>query len=146
MFDNGGSVFQVQDGGSTVIGAHAGTATHVINGNVKFYGQAASIQDTESQAASSAHTIDWNGGNSTEWDLQAATGNVTLTLSNPIKGASYIIKIIQSSTARTVTWPSNVKWPGGTAPTLTTTNDAVDMITLYYDGTNYLSSFALDVK
>jgi hypothetical protein len=28
-------------------------------------------------------------------------------------------------------------WPGGTAPTLSTGNNAVDIVSMYYDGTNY---------
>lgn len=109
-------------------------------------GQMYSSQDTETQAASAAHTIDWDEGNSTEWDLQAATGDVTLTLSNGNAGASYIIKIIQSSTARDVIWPASVKWAGGTAPVITVTDDAVDVVSLYYDGANYYGTFIQDVQ
>jgi hypothetical protein len=112
-----------------------------VTGNVKVTGQALSAQDTETQAASAAHTIDLDDANSTVWDLQAATGDVTLTLSNGQAGASYIIKIIQGSTARNVTWPASVKWPGGTAPTISTTDDDVDLISLYFDGTNYYGTF-----
>jgi hypothetical protein len=112
-----------------------------VTGNIKVTGQAYSAQDTETQAASAAHTIDLDDANSTVWDLQAATGDVTLTLSNGQAGASYIIKIIQGSTARNVTWPASVKWPGGTAPTISTTDDDVDLISLYFDGTNYYGTF-----
>jgi hypothetical protein len=30
-----------------------------------------------------------------------------------------------------------VKWPGGTAPTLTTTNGKYDIFSFIYDGTNW---------
>lgn len=134
---------QVQDSGVIVDDSDNVTGINdlTIDGDLVVSGQAASSQDTETQAASAAHTIDFADGNSTVWDLQAATGNVTLTLSNPVAGASYIIKIIQSSTARTVTWPAAVLWPGGTAPTITATTDAIDIVSLYYDGTNYLANF-----
>lgn len=37
-----------------------------------------------------------------------------------------------SGAAGTVTWPANVKWPGGTAPTLSSTNGFVDQIDLVF--------------
>jgi hypothetical protein len=35
-------------------------------------------------------------------------------------------------------------WPGGTAPTLSTGNNDIDIVTFYYDGTNYFGVFSLD--
>lgn len=109
-------------------------------------GQIYSAQDTETQAASSAHTISWADGNSTVWDLEAATGNITLTLSNGVAGASYIIKIIQGSTARDVTWPASVKWPGGVAPVISTGENDVDIVSLYFDGTSYYGTYGQDFQ
>ena len=44
---------------------------------------------------------------------------------------SYMIILKQDATgSRTVTWGTNYKFPGGTAPTLTTTADQADVITL----------------
>lgn len=134
--DDGYLLFSVAEGGSLTNAFRLEQERTAI-----FYGQAYSIQDTETQAASAAHTIDWNEGNSTVWDLQAATGDVTLTMSNPHAGASYVIVVIQGSTARNITWPANVKWPGGTAPVISTSDDAKDIIALYYDGTDYLATF-----
>ena len=39
------------------------------------------------------------------------------------------------STTFTLTWPATVKWPGGTAPTLSTANNAIDVVTLVWDNT-----------
>ena len=39
----------------------------------------------------------------------------------------FSLKIIQGSSTRAITWPNSVDWAGGTAPTLTATNDAVDI-------------------
>lgn len=67
-----------------------------------------------------------------------AAGNRTLTFSNPQEGEYYNITIIQDATgSRTITWPSTVKWAGGSAPTLTTTAVYRDHITFFYDGTYY---------
>jgi hypothetical protein len=82
-------------------------------------------------------TIDFNNGNIQKLNLGSASGNVTLTLSNPASGALYTIFVIQGATARTLIFPAGVLWPQGVAPILSTTNGAVDKIKLYYDGTNY---------
>jgi hypothetical protein len=48
------------------------------------------------------------------------------------------LKVIQDATgSRAVTWPASVKWPSGTAPTLSTAANAIDIVTFYYDGTSY---------
>lgn len=85
-----------------------------------------------------ALAIDWANGNNQKVDL---TANWTPTLANPKSGAVYVLELIQDGTGtRTVTWPASVHWPNGTAPTLTTTVNKTDIITLYYNGTNYLGS------
>jgi hypothetical protein len=92
-------------------------------------------------------TVDWNSGNVQILSLASATGNVTVTLSNPVAGATYALKVVQhATTARNIVWPAAVKWPGGTAPTITTTANSVDLITLYYDGTVYLGDQGADYK
>ena len=94
------------------------------------------------------------GNSSTSVDLDLSlgasvkvtmTGNATFTFSNPTSGGAYLIKLVQDATGtRTVTWPAAVKWSGGTAPTLTTTATYIDIINLYYDGTNYYGSSILN--
>lgn len=99
------------------------------------------LDPSENNAGSSgtALTVDLSTASAQKITL---TGNVTLTLTNPQTGGAYVIKIVQGASAFTVTWPAAVKWPGGTAPVITTTNGQVDLINLYYDGTDYFGSFA----
>lgn len=55
-------------------------------------------------------------------------GNRTLALSNEKTGMVFYVLLIQDGTgSRTVTWWSNVKHPGGTAPTLSTDAGAIDI-------------------
>ena len=67
---------------------------------------------------------------------------MTYTFTNP--GASgtaslFVLKIIQDSSARTITWPSAVDWAAATAPTITTTNNGVDVFVFFTidGGTTY---------
>jgi hypothetical protein len=70
--------------------------------------------------------------------LLVAGGNRTLVFSNPSAGATYTIRITQDATgSRTITWPTTVKWAGGSAPTLTSTASRTDDIVLLYDGAFY---------
>ena len=102
--------------------------------------------DTPLVPAGSTETINWNNGSIQTLDLGAATNDVTLTLSNPSKGATYKIWVIQGATPRDLIFPGNVKWPQGQAPILTQDNDAMDLIELYYNGTNYLGRWQNDWK
>ena len=71
-------------------------------------------------------------GNAFEIDLEAATGTVTITLSNPPASGTLgecLLKIQQDTTAaRAITWAGGTfVWPAGTAPTMTTTADGIDL-------------------
>lgn len=86
-------------------------------------------------------TIDWNLGNDQTLGLASASGNVTLSFSNSLLGARYRIQIYQGATPRTLVWPASILWPGGQAPILSTANGAVDIVELFYDGTNFFGTW-----
>jgi hypothetical protein len=86
-------------------------------------------------SSSTADTIDWSQG---QHHRSTLTGDCTYTFTPPSYHGLFLLKLIQDGTgSRHVTWPASVLWPGGTAPTLSTTAGAVDIVTFYYDGTNY---------
>ena len=112
--------------------------TRNITGTQRFNKQAYSYLGTTSIPTGTTQTIDWENGNNQTLSLASASGDVTLTLSNPVTGGHYTIKVIQhAGTARNITWPAACKWPAGVTPTITVTLDSRDLITLFYDGTNY---------
>lgn len=82
-------------------------------------------------------TIDFDLGNIQALDLSSATGDVTLTLSNAQAGGLYKIWVIQGAVFRDLIFPGTVKWPQAQAPILTQSNGAVDLIELYYTGSDY---------
>lgn len=115
--------------------------------------------EVEGQGFTTLHTgatidsIDWDLGN-----VQSVTLVNGATDFDPTEdevGATYILLIKQPADAQTagagtITWDGGsgiVKWPGGVAPTLTATNNAVDVITLVTYATNsYYGSSVLDLR
>jgi len=87
------------------------------------------------------------------WNV-AESRNTTLTLegdleidnpTNMVNGGKHTMLVTQDATgSRTVTWGSAYKWPGGTAPTLSTGVNDIDKIKFYTNGTNMFGTFALD--
>ena len=72
-------------------------------------------------------------------DVFTVTLGGNRTLANPtnlVAGYTYMWVVKQDATgSRTLAYGTTFSWPGGTAPTLTTTANAVDLITAVYDGT-----------
>jgi len=76
--------------------------------------------------SSTSQTISLASGTVLSYTL---TGNCTFTMPTATSGTSFIVRLIQDATgSRTATFTS-VKWPAGTAPTITTTaSTGVDII------------------
>ena len=89
-----------------------------------------------------AFTIDWTAGQKQTITL---TGNCTFTFTAPLGPGNFVLRLVQDGTGgRTATWPASVKWVGATAPTLSTSAGAVDIVTFYWNGTNYYASYGLN--
>lgn len=98
--------------------------------------------ETDNGNSGTSDTIDWSTSNKQKSTL---TGNCTFTFSAPPGPCSLLLKLVQDGTgSRTVTWPAAVHWSGGSAPTLTTTLNKVDVITFYYDGSTYFGNSSLN--
>lgn len=94
---------------------------------------------TSITSSSNAATINLRDGNVFEHTLSE---NVTYTFSNPAasgRSSSFILKVTQDTSARTITWPTSVDWADATAPTITTTSGGVDVFafTTTDGGTTY---------
>lgn len=71
------------------------------------------------------------------------TGNCTYTFPTATAGKSFMLLQLQDATgSRTVTWPSSVKWPASTAPTITSTASKGDKFVFTADGTYWWGSVA----
>jgi len=85
---------------------------------------------------STAYTIDIT---SAGIQLLTLTGNCTYTFPASAAGKSFLLVQKQDATgSRTVTWPSSVRWAGGTAPTITAAANKTDVISFVADGTYWL--------
>jgi hypothetical protein len=64
----------------------------------------------------------------------------TFTMPTATAGKSFILKLTQPSANPTTATFTGVKFAGGTAPTITATANAVDIISFIADGTNWYGS------
>lgn len=115
----------VPTSGATMAGTLAMADNLLTRPEIKDYAETVSTNATSGAAA----TLNIENGNVFDLTL---TANCTLTFSNPSatgKACSFTLYLRQDATgSRTVTWPASVKWPGGTAPTLTTTASRTDLL------------------
>lgn len=122
----------------TQLNTKAPTASPAFTTQVTFGNYHMEPGETDAGNSGTSDTIDWSLNSSQKSTL---TGNVTYTFSNPQTGGAYVLRVLTGAGSFTVTWPSSVKWAGGSAPTVTTTASRMDLFNFYYDGTNYYGSY-----
>ena len=90
--------------------------------------------------SSTAVTIDLANGTV---QTVAMTGNCTFTMPTATAGKSFILICTQDATGSRTAVFTSVKFPNGTAPTLTTTaTTGVDILTFVADGTSWFGTAA----
>jgi hypothetical protein len=132
------SYFQGTSGqnGTDSVGFHFGTATSAGSSlNISATGivvKGAAVTPPPA-AAAFATTLVIDCSTSNYFEPATMTGNVTtLTVSNPSVGQTINVVFVQDTTGgRTVAWPSNFKWFGGT-PVLSTAANSVDLLVATY--------------
>jgi hypothetical protein len=135
---NGGAVFT---GAVTHNGTMANNGATVLNGAT----QIKQVKATKTAPAISTSTLTLDLSTGSDFAV-ALNANITaLTISNPAASgleSIFFLTFTADGTARSVTWPGSVKWPGGTAPTLTSTNGKVDEFCFktFDGGTTYYAS------
>jgi hypothetical protein len=96
---------------------------------------------TIANQAISASNIDWSTGNGFSKTLSA---NTTFTFSNQLTGQTLIVRLTNTASNYTVTWPT-VRWAGGTAPTMSP-GAVSDVYTFYNDGSNIYGSYVQNLS
>lgn len=121
---------------SVNVGTITATSSIASNGDIKAKRFVLTMPSGINSATTT--TIDLSLGNVLTINLVANI--TTLTLTNPAVG-TYLIKFVQDGTGgRTVVFPTGWKWAGGIVPTVTSSANKLDIVTLIYDGTNYYST------
>ncbi len=92
-------------------------------------------EDTASPGG--AFTIDWTSKQNHRVTITGV--NLDITFTNPSGPCRLILVVIQGDGDDTVDWTNeaDLKWPGGVAPTLSVGAADVDIVSFYFDGTNY---------
>lgn len=113
----------------------AGSGMTITNGS----GSITISQTDPTTSAISASDIDWstlraNGGLYTK----TLGANTTFTFSNKAAGDTIVVRLTNTASNYTVTWPT-VKWSGGSTPVMTIGAKS-DVYTFIYDGTDVFGS------
>ena len=93
-------------------------------------------------ALTSGTSVSWDAGSNQSAVLVLGHNATMGAATNQANGGVYILKVTQNSSPKTLSWNSNYKWPGNSAPTMTTTAGAVDVFTFVSDGTYMYGSFS----
>lgn len=124
----GGPITTTGTLGLNVANANTWTAIQTFNG--------VSAEETVFSNGNSgtSKTIVWDNGN-----LQSVTltGNCTFTFTAPTNPGKFMLILKEDATGgRTITFPT-IKYPSGSTPTWTTTANAINILSVMYDGTTY---------
>ena len=119
---NAASTYQTQSGMSSYLTTSSASSTYLpLTGGTL-------TQVSQAIVTVSASAIDCSAGN---YFTKTATGALTWTFTNvPSAKAFTVILELTNGGTGTQTWPASVKWPAGTAPTLTASGvDVLGFIT-----------------
>ena len=150
VLTSNGTAWISQAAGATTGNVTYGNATVSLGGTSSTIGNIAIANVTITNYVETLQAVGTVGASAT---LALTTGTfltATLTASTPctftmpsaVGGKSFILKLIQASSGMTTATFTSVKWPGGTAPTITATASAVDILSFVSDGTNWYGTAA----
>ena len=92
--------------------------------------KAKSYNETYATVTSSSGTLTIDCETANVFEVTLSENVTTLTVSNaPASGTAYgfLLRVVQDSTARTVTWPASFKFANGTEPVVSTGSGQIDV-------------------
>ena len=133
---DGALVFMNQSGTQTNLSAAAsGASTSDQNAFT-------ASQYFDDQALTSGATVSWNANTAQVATLALGHNATIANATNHASGGVYIMRVTQDSAPKTLAWSTGYKWPGNTAPVMTSTGGSVDIFTFVSDGTYMYGSFS----
>jgi hypothetical protein len=117
-----------------------------VGGNTTLNGTTTDKSNVLSQTLTDGATITWDVALGRVATVTLG-GARTISAATNQKVGTYILRVTQDGTgSRTLTWNGNYKWTAQTAPVLSTAAGAVDIITLFSDGSKMYGSYLPDVR
>ena len=105
--------------------------------NLKTAQEFTKTQNFNATTLSDASTISWDASAHQVTSVTLGASRALGAATNQVDGAVYVLTVIQDgSGSRTLSFNSNYKFTGGSAPTLTTTAAARDILVFVSNGTN----------
>ena len=91
-------------------------------------------------------SINWAAGN--KYHLLLNNSSTVTFDTNPANPCNLLLRVTQDNGgSKIITWAvttGDLYWVGGSAPTLSTADPSVDILTFYFDGTDYFGVASLD--
>jgi hypothetical protein len=129
------------------VAGRASVSTNLfVGGNTTLNGTTTDKSNVLSQTLTDGATITWDVALGRVATVTLG-GNRTISAATNQKVGTYILRVTQDGTgSRTLTFNGNYKWTAQTAPVLSTAAGAVDIITLFSDGSKMYGSYLPDVR
>ena len=109
------------------------------------------ITNTVYFAAETANTIGDGATGAIDWNVSqkqkvTITGTgITCNFTDPAGACNLLLRVVQGDGSDVIaTWDTSIKWAGGSAPTLSTGNGEIDILSFYWDGSKYYGVASLD--
>jgi hypothetical protein len=135
------SGYGITDGYSTsnpsgyiTAGANTFTGAQNLQDNELFRAKLRDYSESVSSPTISSGTLTLNLETSNIFTVSLNAAITTITITNvPASGsgASFTLIFTADGTPRSVTWPTSIKWAGGTAPTITSTSGKADSFAFF---------------
>ncbi len=137
-YDSGDNIFKiVATNGSTITNLFTLSASGNTNCATDIASEFTKTQNFNATTLTDSATVAWDASINQVTSVTLGGNRAFGAPTNQVDGACYVLKVVQDgSGSRIPTWNAVFKWSSATAPTLTTTASAIDVLVFLSNGTN----------